>query len=213
VTGQGSCIDISEYEAACSTLGPALLDYSINGQTAGPAGNRSEWPLAAPHGCYRCKGEDCWCVIAVFSENEWHSICRVMGEPQWAQQEKFSIAQSRMDNADELDTLIGEWTAGYMPHEVMGMLQAAGVPAAAVNDARDLANDPHLNGRDFFVKMKHPLLGMIKSDGNPIRLSTTPPQYNKAAPLLGEDNQRVFIDILGMDEDKFKRYVAEGIIA
>jgi crotonobetainyl-CoA:carnitine CoA-transferase CaiB-like acyl-CoA transferase len=95
----------------------------------------------------------------------------------------------------------------------MEQLQSAGVPAAAVNDARDLAGDQQLNERGFFVELQHPVLGLTRADGNPIRLSAAPAQYHKSAPLLGEDNRRVFIDILGMDEEKFKRYVAEGIIA
>ena len=95
----------------------------------------------------------------------------------------------------------------------MEKLQSAGVPASAVNDARDLANDPHLNGRGFFTGPGRPVPGLGRADGNPVRLSATPPHCRKAAPLLGEDNRRVFIDMLGMDEDRFKRYVAEGIIA
>jgi crotonobetainyl-CoA:carnitine CoA-transferase CaiB-like acyl-CoA transferase len=213
MTGQGAYVDISELEAACNTLGPALLDYSVNGREAGPAGNKAEWGQAAPHGCYRCQGEDRWCVIAVFSEEEWQSLCNAVGRPQWALQDKFSSIQSRLQHADELDTLIETWTENYTPQEVMEMLQAAGVPAAAVNDARDLANDPQLNERGFFAILEHPVLGLTRADGNPIRLSATPPQYSRAAPLLGGDNRRVFIDMLGMDEEKFKRYVAEGIIA
>jgi crotonobetainyl-CoA:carnitine CoA-transferase CaiB-like acyl-CoA transferase len=212
-TGQGAYADISELEAACSTLGPALLDYSVNGCVAGPAGNKAEWGQAAPHGCYRCKGGDRWCVIAVFSEEEWQSLCNVMGQPRLALQDKFSSIQSRLQNAGELDTLIEKWTENYTPREAMEKLQSAGVPAAAVNDARDLANDPHLNERGFFIELEHPVLGLRRADGNPIRLSATPPQYHNAAPLPGADNRRVFIDILGMEEDRFKRYVAEGIIA
>jgi crotonobetainyl-CoA:carnitine CoA-transferase CaiB-like acyl-CoA transferase len=211
-TGHGAYVDISELEAACSTLGPALMDFSVNGHAAAPAGNRAEWGQAAPHGCYRCKGEDRWCVIAVFSEEEWQSLCNIVGRPQLARQERFFSLRSRLEHADELDMLIGTWTVNYTPREVMEALQSAGVPAAAVNDAQDLVNDPQLNGRGFFAELQHPLLGMIKADGNPIRLSTAPAQYHKPAPLLGEDNRRVFIDMLGMDEDKFKRYVAEGII-
>jgi crotonobetainyl-CoA:carnitine CoA-transferase CaiB-like acyl-CoA transferase len=213
MTGQGAYVDISELEAACSMLGPALLDYSVNGHAAAPADNRAEWGQAAPHGCYRCKGEDRWCVIAVFSEEEWQSLCNVMGQPQLALQDKFNSRRSRLENAGELDALVETWTVNYTPREMMELLQSAGVPAAAVNDARDLADDPQLNERGFFVEMQHPVLGLARADGNPIRMSTTLPQYNKSAPLLGGDNRRVFIDILGMDEDKFQRYVAEGIIA
>ena len=211
-TGQGAYVDISELEAACSMLGPALLDYSVNGRAAEPAGNKAEWGQAAPHGCYRCKGEDRWCVIAVFSEEEWQSLCNIMGQPQLARQDRFTSIRSRLENADELAILIETWTVNYTPREVMELLQSAGVPAASVNDARDLANDPQLNTRGFFAEPEHPVLGLTRADGNPIRMSAAPAACRKAAPLLGGDNRRVFIDILGMDEDKFKRYAADGII-
>lgn len=211
-TGQGAYVDISELEAACSMLGPALLDLSVNGRVAEPAGNRQEWGQAAPHNCYRCKGEDRWCVIAVFSEEEWRSLCNIMGRPPLARQDKFASMVSRLKHAQELDSLIEGWTMTHTPREVMEALQSAGVPAAAVNDARDLADNPHLNERGFFIELEHPVLGLRKADGNPVRLSATPPQFNKAAPLLGEHNRRVFVDMLGMHEDKFNRYVAEGII-
>jgi crotonobetainyl-CoA:carnitine CoA-transferase CaiB-like acyl-CoA transferase len=211
--GQGAYADISELEAACSTLGPALLDYSVNGRVAVPSGNKAEWGQAAPHGCYRCKGEDRWCAIAVFSEEEWRSLCNVIGRPQLVRQDRFASIVARLEHADELDTLVENWTVNYTPREAMETLQSAGVPAAAVSDAGDLATDPQLNQRGFFIELEHPVPGSGRADGNPVRMRTTPPQYNKAAPLLGEDNRRVFIDILGMDENKFKRYVAEGIIA
>ncbi len=210
--GQGAYVDISELEAACSMLGPALLDYSVNGRAAAPAGNMAEWGQAAPHGCYRCKGGDRWCVIAVFSEEDWQSLCHVMGQPQRARQEKFSSTRLRFENADELDALIETWTVNYTSREAMDMLQSAGVPAAAVNDAQDLVDDPQLNGRGFFVELEHPVLGLTRADGNPIRMSAAPAVYNKAAPLLGADNRRVFIDILGMEEDKFRSYLEDGII-
>jgi crotonobetainyl-CoA:carnitine CoA-transferase CaiB-like acyl-CoA transferase len=212
-TGQGAYVEISELEAACSLLGPTLLDYAVNGRAAEPAGNRAEWGKAAPHGCYRCKGEERWCVIAAFSEEEWQSLCKIMGQPQLALQDKFSCLRSRLEHAEEMDGLIETWTANYTPGEVMEVLQSAGVPAAAVNDAQDLAGDPQLKERGFFIEMEHPVLGLTRADGNPIRMSKTHAEYRKAAPLPGEDNRRVFVDILGMDEDKFKRYVAEGIIA
>ena len=151
---------------------------------------------AAPHGCYRCKGEDRWCVIAVFSEEEWQSLCNVMGRPLLARQDKFASIVSRLEHAEELDSLIEGWTMKHTPREVIQELQSAGVPAAAVNDAQDLVDDPHLNERGFFIELEHPILGLRRADGNPVRLSTAPPQYNKAAPLLGEDNRRVFVDTL-----------------
>ena len=212
-TGTGAYIDISEYEAACSLLGPELMDFSLNGRIAKPSGNGAGWHPATPHGCYRCRGEDRWLTIAVFSDEEWKSLCDVMGNPAWAGQDKFATMQGRAENREELDDYIGAWTAKYQAQKLMQMLQDAGVPAAAVSDAKDLANDPQLEKRRFFKELNHPVLGKIRADGNPVRMSKSPALYAKAAPLLGEDNRRVFVDLLGMDERTFRACVESGIIA
>lgn len=211
-TGRGVHVDISEYEATCSLLGTSLIDYSLNGNSVKPVGNGPMWQVAAPHGCYPCKGEDRWCVIAVFTEEEWRSLCGVMGHPAWSRDDRFNSAQGRYDISEELDVLLSEWTAGYAPQDLVKMLQDAGIPAAIVSDASELAKDPHMNARGFFIDLEHPVLGTTRSDSNPIRLSATPAHYKKAAPLLGEDNRHVFVELLGMDEERFKSLVDDGII-
>jgi crotonobetainyl-CoA:carnitine CoA-transferase CaiB-like acyl-CoA transferase len=118
----------------------------------------------------------------------------------------------RGENSEELDRLIGEWTCTRTNSEVMQILQEAGVPAAAVNDACDLAADPHLSERGFFIDLQHPFLGRIRADGNPIRMSATPARFSSAAPLLGADNRRVFLDLLGIEENRFNTLVSQGII-
>jgi len=211
-SGAGSYIDISEYEATCSLLGPELLDYFANGRVAGPAPNRPLGRMAAPYGCYQCRGEDRWIAIAVFSDEEWDSLCRVMGNPEWTRLGKFLSMQDRWDNFEELDGNVAEWTARHESERLVEQLQAAGIAAAVVNDARDLARDLHLKERGFFIDLMHPVLGKIRSDGNPIKMSGTPASFKKASPLLGEDNRYVFRDILGMDEERFKSYLENEVI-
>ena len=211
-TGEGSYVDISEYEAACSLLGLALMDFSFNNHAAVPVGNRSEGNAAAPQGCYPCKGEDAWCVISVSTEEEWQALCHIMGRSELASDKRFLTHRDRLDNQDEMDELIGAWTAAYPASEVMKILQEAGVAAAVVNDARELARDPALNERGFFITLEHPVLGRMTTDANPVRMSLTPARYRKAAPLLGEDNRRIFIDLLGMSGEQFEEYVERGII-
>ena len=200
-TGQGQHIDISEYEVMCSLLGPTILDYSVNHNLAVPRGNTCEHMPASPHGCYKCLGDDKWCVIAVFTEEEWHALCQTMGDPTWAKQEKFSSLLRRLEHQEELDEFLGQWTSNYTPEEVMNMLQEAGVASGIVNNAADLANDPQLKSRGFFIQLHHPVLGNTNSDGTPIRLSRTPARYRWAAPLLGQDNRYVYQDLLGLSEE------------
>ncbi|MFA5401112.1 MAG: CoA transferase [Dehalococcoidia bacterium] len=211
-TGCGEHIEISELEAACSTLAPELIHLSLGGNAAGPQGNHPARQPAAPYGCYLCKGDDSWCAIAVHDEEEWRSLCRAVGDPAWTRQSKFADLSGRRENSGELDRLIGEWTRTQTKREVMRILQESGVPAAAVSDASDLAADPQLCERGFFIELQHPRLGVIRADGNPIRLSATPARFRSAAPLLGADNRRVFLNLLGMDEERFNALVAQGII-
>lgn len=211
-TGQGKYIDISEYESMCTFLGPAFLDYLINGNLATPQGNDADYVSAAPYGCYKCLGDDRWCVIAVFSEEEWHALCQVMGNPDWTKQERFSTLLKRKENAEELNELLGYWTSQHDAEEVMKLLQEARVPAGVVCSAADLANDPQLKARGFFVQSQHSLLGNTTMDGTPIRLSRTPAQFWRTAPLLGQDNCYVYRDLLGLDEEQFSRYIEKGVI-
>ncbi len=209
-TGEGQYIDISEYEAMCSLLGPALLDYSVNGNIAEPQGNADGY--SAPCGCYKCRGNDRWCAIAVSSEEEWQALCRVIGLP-WTGEERFSTLPQRRQHAGELDGLLERWTASRTPQQVVQALQQAGVPCGAVNSAADLVDDPQLRERGFLVQMPHPVLGNTTSDGTPIRLSRTPARFRRAAPLLGQDNEYVYRELLGLDEKQFRQYLQKGVIA
>lgn len=211
-TGQSQYIDLSGYEAICTLIGPALSDLSLNQKDILPKGNRSDHIPAAPYGCYPCSGNDRWCVIALFKEEEWQSFCQVLGYPAWTKEERFSDLLRRKEHEEELDELIGQWTAQHPPEEIVQLLQKAGVPSGLVQNAEDLAKDPHLLARDFFTKLEHPLLGSTFLDRSPIRFKDSPKTYRKAAPLLGEDNQYVYMELLGFPEEEFSSYVKRGII-
>jgi len=211
-TGDGQYIDISEYEAMCTLLGPALMDYTANQNPVIPQGNRPDYTLAAPYGCYPCQGDDRWCVIAVFNEEEWHALCRVLGNPPWTREERFSRLTQRVKHANELDELLGQWTAQYSPEEIMELLQRAGIAAGVVKNARDLAEDPQLSARNFFAEVLHPVLGKTTFDTTPVRLSRTPARFQRAAPLLGQDNRYVYRELLGVSEHELSSYIEDGII-
>jgi len=211
-TGQGQYIDLSEYEAVCTLNGPLFLDLSVDNATTLPTGNRSDNLFAAPYGCYRCAGKDRWCVIAVFSDHEWNGLCQVMGQPDLGQEKRFFTWSDRKAHSEELDDFIEQWTSKNTPEKVVGLLQEAGVPAGIVQDAEDLARDPQLRARNFFVPLKHPVLGHTISDGLPIKFREMPTGFWKAAPLLGEDNQYVYGELLGLTDKELSSYVKRGII-
>jgi crotonobetainyl-CoA:carnitine CoA-transferase CaiB-like acyl-CoA transferase len=212
-TGQGHYIDLSEYEAICTTIGPALMDAFVNLNETVPMGNDDVYLPAAPAGCYGCAGEDRWSVVAIFTEDEWQAFCGVLGNPAWTREDRFSSLPNRKRYRKELDLLIGEWTAKRTAEYVVERLHRVGLAAGIVQNAEDLANDPQLLAKDFFTSLNHPALGEIKTDTYPITFKNYRNTSWKASPLLGEANQYVFGELLGMPDAAIRSYIQQGIIA
>lgn len=209
-TGKGQYIDLAQCEAVTSLIGETIVDYSLNRRVHKRRGNRH--PFMAPHGCYRCQGEDRWVTISVATEEEWMSFCAVLGDPPWAREARFADALSRWQNQDELDKLIEEWTLQRDHIEVMHTLQKAGVAAGAVLDAAELLHDPHLNQRGFYEVVHRERVGAHPYPGLPIRFSKTPGKIRRPSPLLGEYNDYVFRELLGMSSEEVENLAQEKII-
>ncbi len=209
-TGKGNYIDTAQYETGLQFLAPILLDYKVNGKVARRNGNRD--PSTAPHGAYPCKGEDSWCVISVFSDEEWRSLCQAMGNPGWAKDKRFATHRGRKDNEDELDQRMGKWTAQFTAREITEKLQTAGVRAGIVNTMRDLYSDPQLKHRDQWVELEHPEIGKMHYQRPPFILNETPAGPVKRDPLLGEHNDYFYKELLGISEKEYRELVNEGII-
>ena len=201
-TGKGQYIDLSQAEAAASMLGPAYLEWLINQREPSPQGNFSPW--AAPHGCYRCKGDDCWCVISVQTQEDWVRFCHVVDHPEWASDPRFSDLPERLAHRKELDALVESWTTQLTPHQVMLMLQREGVAAGVVQTTEDLYRDPHLRERGFARDIYHPQLGWRTQLGPTVRLSETSGSVRHQAHSPGQDNEAVFGELLGMSTAKIK---------
>jgi len=193
-------------------MGPSLLDILLNNKEILPEGNSPDHIVAAPYGCYKCSGEDRWCVIAVSSEEEWQSLCRVLGDPEWMKEDRFATVTKRKQNRKELGELLTRWTTQHKAEKVVSLLQEAGIPSGVVQNAEDLSRDPQLMARNFFVQLEHPVLGKTISDRSPIRFEEDHTACWKAAPLLGEDNRYVFLELLGLTESELFSYREKGII-
>ncbi|MCK4788186.1 MAG: CoA transferase [Desulfobacteraceae bacterium] len=210
--GLGQYIDLSEYEAACTLMGPTFLDISDNNKDVLPSGNQTDYIPASPYGCYKCLGTDRWCVIAVCNEMEWQALSKVMGNPGWSKEGRFSALSKRKKHTEELDELLGQWTGKHKPEELVCILQEAGVPAGMVQNAEDLAKDPQLIARDHFVGLEHPVLGNIISDVSPIKFAGGTRDDWKTSPLLGQDNRYVYLELLGLREKELSSYIKRGVV-
>ena len=209
-TGKGQHIDLSQLEATASLLGPIILEYIINQREPQILGNRSLW--MAPHGCYRCKKPDTWCVIAISNDEEWKSFGRALGEPAWTKEDRFTNMANRLKNVEELDRHVEGWTVNHSAHQVMKILQKAGVPAGAVQNAEEVYRDYHLREQGFFKEYEHPAMGLLTQPGMNIKLSKSPGDVYRHAPLLGQDNNYVFAELLGLSQKEIRKLQEEKVI-
>lgn len=209
-TGKGQFIDLAQLESVVPHLGEAVMDYTMNGRVQEPLGNRH--PSMAPHGVYRCRGEDRWVVIAVSSDKEWQGLCLAVGNPPWSKEERFSTTLRRLENQDELDKYIEEWTCNHDNYEVMYILQKEGVAAGPVIDQRDALHDAQLTSRGFFELVSHREAGTHLYPGMLWKMGKTPLNIRKPPPCLGEHNDYVFKHVLGMSDDEIAELEKEQLI-
>ncbi|MEE8413568.1 MAG: CoA transferase [Dehalococcoidales bacterium] len=211
-TGKGQFLDMSQNETGVQFMAPLILDYVVNKRVAGREGNK--YPYAAPHNAYRCIGEDKWCAISVFTDEEWKSFCQVIGNPALAEDPRFATLPARKENEQELDGLVNEWTTNHTPVTVMTLMQEAGVAAGMVENAEDQAQ------RDPQLKHRHFLWEVDRSGGEGTFLA--PPGIHfllsKAecellpSPTLGEHNDYVFKELAGLTDEEITEMASEGII-
>jgi len=207
-TGKGQYIDVAQFETGIQFQIPTLLDYGVNGRIQERKGNRCDY--AAPHGVYPCQGDDRWCVIAVFTDDEWTSLGRAMGEPEWAKEPRFATLVNRKRNEEELDELIGKWTSNFTAEDLMAKLQAFGIEAGVVQNAKEIYEDPHLKNY-LWGDIEHPEIGKHNLQLPPFRLSEVPPQVRMPSPLLGEHNEHVYRKLAGFSREEYEQLQEEGV--
>ena len=210
-TGRGQWIDNAQLEIGATLLGPRYLEYSVNGREPQPEGNQSL--VAAPYGAYSCKGNDRWCVIAVYNQEEWERFSRLLGEAGLVHNGHFTTHLERIRHREELDRWVQGWTSQMDPYEVMEKLQGIGICAAVIQDVEDqFKRDKQLAARGFMVKLNEPEGGEMVTEGIPVRLSKTPGKVRGPAPLMGEHTYEVASKLLGLSDEKIKELETEGVL-
>ena len=208
-TGLGLHLDVSQVEAAVYSLSPWVLDYVANRRIVVRAGNRSE--RFVPHGAFACEGEDRYVAIACWDDEDWRALATAMGLDA-SLTERFGTFEARAADVEEIEHLVGGWTATRSHTELAGQLQALGVEAVAVADLADACVDPQLHHRGHFVTLTHPCMGECGYERNGFRLSGSDATYERPGPLLGEHNELVLGELLGMSSSEIGRLVEEGVL-
>jgi benzylsuccinate CoA-transferase BbsF subunit len=209
-TGKGVTIDLAQIEGTAYTLGTTYLEASVNGDDPKPQGNH--YGVAAPHGCYRCRGDDRWCVISVRNDDEWRSFCRVVGAPELTADTRFTDRQARLKHSSELDAIVQRWTETKSAEDIMTKLQSAGVAAGVVQTGADLLNDPQLRHRNYFAAFPDSLIGAFEVPRGGILFKGMEEEPFRLPNRFGSDNDRILGEILGYDKVTIDQWRGEDVL-
>lgn len=219
-TGRGGRIELSQFESTTGLLGPAVLRYSVTGNQPSARGNRVPW--AAPHGVYPCVGDDTWIAISAGTEAQWAALSGMLarsepggeGEPgeDLAADPRFAGLDSRREHEDALDGLVAARTVRWDRWELMGRLQAAGVPASVVETTGDVFDDPVLAARRYWRVLEHPVMGPVRNASAPHLWNGQPVSPASPAPLLGQHTEEISMDLLGLSADEYRQLVADRVL-
>jgi crotonobetainyl-CoA:carnitine CoA-transferase CaiB-like acyl-CoA transferase len=216
-TGEGQWIDSSQCEAGIFQTAVPILDWSANERVWRRYGNRSPYKPAAPHGAFRCRGEDRWLAIACFEEAEWQALTEVAGRAELRADPRFATLADRLRHQDALEEIVGAWTASVDAYDAMEQLQAAGVPAGVCQTAGDRCDrDPQLRALDWMTEITGTRIGRWPVPEFPVKLSRTPAYaggpIDRGAPCYGEDNDFILGTMLGYSPAEIAALAEEGVI-
>ncbi len=213
-TGEGQWVDLACTEAALTLNGPALLDWSVNGnamrQPVQTSSNRSQYAPMAPHGIYPCSGEDNWVAISCRHQDDWQKLAGVINQD-WTT--TFDDEATRLADQDLLDTHMAAWTASFDKFDLQTKLRALPIPVAAVQKPQErIEQDPTTENFGLWPTVEHSAMGEVRVDGIPVHLSKTDWHMSRGAPCLGEHNEHVLTSLLGMSHDEVADLREQGVL-
>jgi crotonobetainyl-CoA:carnitine CoA-transferase CaiB-like acyl-CoA transferase len=216
-TGEGQWIDASQCESGLFLNAVAMLDWQVNHRSFRRSGNRPPWQMLAPHGAYRCEGDDRWIAIVCQNDDDWRRLVKVSGKAEWLADPRFATLAGRIANQDALDAAINSWTSTQEAYACMNLLQAAGVAAGVVQNAEDRCDhDPQLAALNWLTEIKGTKIGTWPVPELPMKLSETPAYIggpiDRGAPCYGEDNTYILREMLGFSDTEIAKLAAEDVI-
>ncbi len=216
-TGQGCYLDISQTEVGLMVSGTATLAAQLTGQPTARHGNRMQAAAWAPHGAYPCRGTDEWITVAVQTDAQWQALVAEIGTPEWARDTRFATAAGRKTHEDDLDRLLASYTTSEDRYELMNRLQKRGIPSGVVQKADDrCTRDLQLKERGYFVPLPQSEIGTWPVEGFPAKFQKMHVDVGglpgRGAPCMGEDNDTVYRDLLGLTVEEIATLKEEWVI-
>lgn len=209
-TGKGVFVDFSMLEGMLSLMPQPIIDFTLNKNEWSRVGNRDA--VNAPHGIYRCTGEDQWVAISVGSQAEWQRFCTAIGRKEWTEDAGFADQPNRHRNAARLDSLIEAWSSRQDASAAAQLLQDSGVAAGPVLSVAQLLDDKQLKARGFVVEVDHPEAGLRKTVGLPWKIGRIPAPDYRRSPLIGEGNDYVFKELLNLNDKDIELLKKQDVI-
>lgn len=207
-TGEGLLIELATAENWVPTIGEFVMDYTMNGRVWTQMGNEHWW--VAPHNVYRCQGTDRWITIAAWNDRQWQALCRTIQRPDLLEDARFTTMEGRYEHRAALDEILAAWTADKDGHWLQRRLQREGVPAGLVMNEADAYEDVHLHERGFWQEIRHPEAGTHRHVGPLWKSTAVRPGTPRHAPMLGQDNDHVYVEVLGYELDRYRELEARG---
>jgi crotonobetainyl-CoA:carnitine CoA-transferase CaiB-like acyl-CoA transferase len=210
-TGKGGAVSVSQAETILTQLSTGFLRESLEPGSFTAHGNSGEWD--APQGVYPCAGDDEWCVVSVDGDEQWRSLCDVIGRADLLTDPRLAAASGRRAHRELIDAAVTAWTTATPPREAMERLQAAGVPAGMMQRVIEYLDDPQLNARGFLREMRQP------SIEHPLHTENAPATFRgvadpelRPAPLAGEHTRLVAAKLLGLAESEVRALIEAGVL-
>lgn len=209
-TGEGQLIELPLAESFISVLGEFVLDYTMNGRETPPQGNSHRNHV--PHGVYPTRGEDQWIAIDVATNEEFATLCDVLGGQELATDSRFSLAEGRREHRAVLDDYLVKLTQNQDKEVLFHALQAVGICAAPTHLALEALEDPQLNAREWFREITMPTVGTHRYPGYLFKIRNTTDEVKLPPPRLGEHNEEVYLDLLGYSREEYSALVKRGLV-
>ncbi len=208
-TGKGQCIDISLYEGIFRLMDNLSLAYDKLGLVRERIGTATAH--AVPHNHYPTK-DGKWVAIACTSDRIFQRLAKTMGRVDLGTDPRYVTGAKRVENRQELDGMVSNWTSGFDMHDLVSLLDSEEVPVSPINSIADIFQNPQFEARGSIVEVDDSVIGKAKMPGVVPRLSKSPGQVKHLAPALGQHNQEVYGELLGYEPDKLESLKNEGVI-
>ncbi len=209
-TGEGLFVETSLYDAALGPLTTQIASFLAQGGSYQRSGNTAPNRAFCPYNCYPAK--DGFVLLLTSDDQRWQALCRLMGREELAQDPRFATNAARRERFDEVDALVGEWTRQHTRKELMELCAPADITCGAVQEVGELLTDPHLWARGTLQEVDHPSAGKVVVLGSPWRLNGEQPRMDSPSPTLGQHNNLIYQELLGLSPDEIARLKEQGVL-